>query len=104
MHCNRKIGPTLEFGCRAAEHVTVFRIGKDWDGTFRAFIAKGEALDMPQQFLGTSLVVRTENNAEQLVYDAVENGWEPHFVVIYGDVSEELEILSHMLDIPVEKY
>ncbi len=104
VHCNRKIGPTLEFGCRAAEHVTVFRIGKDWDGTFRAFIAKGEALDMPQQFLGTSLVVRTENNAEQLVYDAVENGWEPHFVVIYGDVSEELEILSHMLDIPVEKY
>ena len=52
--------------------VTIFRIGREPDGTFRSFIARGEALDMPQQFLGTSMVVRTENSAEKLVYDAVE--------------------------------
>ncbi len=104
VHCNRKIGPTLEFGCRPCDQVTIFRIGREYDGTFRAFIARGEVLDMPQQFLGTSLVVRTENSAEEMVYDAVENGWEPHFVVIYGDVSEEIEILSDMLGLPAEKY
>ena len=104
VHCNRKIGPTLEFGCRPCDKVTIFRIGREWDGSFRSFIAKGEVLDMPQQFLGTSLVVRTENSAESLVHDAVENGWEPHFVVIYGDVAEELEILSNMLAISVEKF
>jgi len=104
VHCNRKIGPTLEFGCKPCDNVTIFRIGREPDGTFRSFIARGEALDMPQQFLGTSMVVRTENSAEKLVYDAVENGWEPHFTVIFADIAEELEILSHMLDIPVERY
>ncbi len=104
VHCNRKIGPTLEFGCKASEKVTIFRIGRESDGNFRSLIAVGEALDMPQQFLGTSLVVKTEGNAEEFVYTAVEKGWEPHYVVIYGDHAEELEILSHMLSIDVERY
>ncbi len=104
VHCNRKIGPTLEFGCKASEKVTVYRIGREADGAYRSFIATGEALDMPQQFLGTSLVVKTDANAEDMIYSAVEKGWEPHFVVIYGDHADELEILSHMLDIEVEKY
>lgn len=104
VHCNRKIGPTLEFGCEKADHVTVFRIGKLPEGSFRAFIAPGEALDMPQQFLGTSMVVRTEASAEEIVCTAVRDGWEPHYAVIYGDVAEELEILCRMLGIRSKIY
>ncbi len=104
VHCNRKIGPTLEFGCKPSEKATVYRIGREYDGTFRAFIAKGEILDMPQQFLGTSLVFKAEGNAEEIIYGAVQDGWEPHFVVIYGDVADELQILSNMLDIPADRY
>ncbi len=96
-HCNRHIGPTLEFGCKASPKVTIFRIGRDAEGAFRFFIASGEALDKPKQFLGTSVVVKTDKNAEEIIYRTVEDGWEPHYVVIYGDVAEELEILSHML-------
>ena len=29
VHCNRKIGPTLEFGCKAEPKATIFRIGKN---------------------------------------------------------------------------
>ncbi|MBR2781278.1 MAG: fucose isomerase [Eubacteriaceae bacterium] len=104
VHCNRKIGPTLEFGLKSAPHVTVFRVGKLPDGSFRTLIAPGEVLDMPQQFLGTSMVVRTEASAEELVYSAVKDGWEPHYAVIYGDVAVELEILSRMLGIPATVY
>ena len=43
VHCNRKIGPTLEFGCEAQPEVTVFRIGRKPDGSFRLFIASGSA-------------------------------------------------------------
>ena len=35
VHCNRKIGPTLEFGCKAEKNVTIFRVGKKADGSFR---------------------------------------------------------------------
>lgn len=104
VHCNRKIGPTLDFGCKPAKDVTIFRIGKDADGNFRFFIAKGEALDKPKQFNGTSVVVKTDLNAKQIVYESVNEGWEPHFVVVYGDVSLELEILAKMYNMKISKY
>ena len=103
-HCNRHIGPTLEFGCKPSKKATIFRIGRDSEGKFRFLICTGEILDKPKQFLGTSLVVKTDKNAEEIIYSTVKNGWEPHYVVIYDDVSEELEILSHFLNLEVVKY
>ncbi|MDY5703336.1 MAG: fucose isomerase, partial [Lachnospiraceae bacterium] len=102
-HCNRHIGPTMEFGCKAEKEVTIFRVGKDCEGKFRFLIAPGEALDKPKQFYGTSIVVRTDLDAKKFVEQTVTEGWEPHFVVIYGDVADELEILGHQLNIPVER-
>jgi L-fucose isomerase-like protein len=104
VHCNRKIGPTLEFGCKAESNVTIFRVGKDADGSFRFFVSKGEAIDKPQQFYGTSIVVKTNNNAFEIVNNAVKNGWEPHFAIAMGDIADELEILSNILGVKTEKY
>lgn len=104
VHPNRKIGPTMEFGCKPYSHVTVFRVGRKADGTFRFFIAGGEALDKPKQFCGTSVVVKTKNSAEDTIYKSVQGGWEPHFAVIYGDVSAELSALGRMLGIEVCEY
>ena len=104
VHCNRKIGPTLEFGCKAEKAVTVFRIGREKDGTFRFFLCGGEALDKPKQFNGTSIVVKTKNDSRAIVEQSVKNGWEPHFVVAMGDIKQELRALATMLAIPVEEY
>lgn len=104
VHCNRKIGPTLDFGCRSAEKVTVFRIGQKPDGSFRFFLTEGEALDKPKQFNGTSVVVKTLNPSKQIVEQSILDGWEPHFVVVYGSVAEELAILGNMLKIEVCRY
>lgn len=104
VHPNRKIGPTMDFGCEACDHVTVFRVGRKTDGAFRFFIAQGEALDKPKQFCGTSVVVKTEKKAKDVVYGSVKEGWEPHFVVIYGDVASELEKLAHMTGAEICRY
>lgn len=104
VHPNRKIGPTMEFGCKPAESVTIFRIGRNPDGTFRFFVASGEALDKPKQFNGTSVVVKTENDALELVNKSVTDGWEPHFVVVYGDIRTEIESLGKMLGMQVHNY
>ncbi len=101
VHCNRRIGPTLEFGCRAEKDVTVFRIGRKPDGTFRFFIASGEAIDKPQQFYGTSIVVKTQAEARPLIENAVKSGWEPHFAVAMGDIAETLEALAEFFGIEV---
>ena len=101
-HCNRHIGPTLEFGCKAAPRVTVFRVGQDPEGKYRFLIVPGEALDKPKQFLGTSLVVRTDGVSKDIVTRTVEEGWEPHYAVIYGDAAGELAALGRMLGLDVE--
>lgn len=101
VHCNRKIGPTLEFGCKEYPKVTIFRVGKKPDGSFRFFVSTGAALDKPKQFLGTSVVVRTDAPAEEIVNKTVLAGFEPHFAVIYGDVADTLETVARMLDIEV---
>jgi len=104
VHCNRKIGPTLEFGCEENKEATIVRLGQDNNGEFRFFIAKGEALNKPQQFYGTSIVIKTESDAFKLINSAVSDGWEPHFAVAMGDISEEITILGDMLGIKVIKY
>ena len=104
VHCNRKIGPTLEFGCKAEKEVTVLRFGKDANGAFRLFLAAGEALDKPQQFYGTSVVVKTKGNASALIHNSVNDGWEPHFVVAMGNIVSEMKNLANMLNIPVFEY
>ncbi|MBQ1386428.1 MAG: hypothetical protein IIY75_06485 [Erysipelotrichales bacterium] len=103
-HCNRHIGPTLEFGCEKAEHAVIFRIGRNPDGTFRFFIADGKALDAPKQFFGTSVVIETACDAEFIVHEAVKAGMEPHYAVVFGDVAEELNILANMLKIETVRY
>lgn len=104
VHCNRKIGPTLDFGCRACDKVTIFRAGRDKNGKIRFFTAKGSALDKPRQFNGTSIVVKTENSVKELVTKAVLDGWEPHYAVIYADAEKEINELARMLGTEVCAY
>ena len=101
VHPNRKIGPTMEFGARAAEHVTILRIGKDRDGSFRLAAMSGKALEKPKQFLGTSLVVQTDAPVKAMVDRLLSEGWEPHYAVAYGDITEELLVLGKLLGLPV---
>ncbi len=103
-HCNRHIGPTMEFGCRESGHAVIFRIGRNPDGTFRFLIVRGKALDRPKQFYGTSVVIETEGCAETVIHETVEAGWEPHYAVAFADIAEELKILAHMFNCEVTEY
>ncbi|MCI5872861.1 MAG: fucose isomerase [Clostridiales bacterium] len=104
VHCNRKIGPTLDFGCRPWDNITVFRIGKKPEGSFRFFIMEGRALDKPKQFTGTSVVVQPKNDAREIVRQSVVEGFEPHFCVVYGSCATELTMLAGMLGMEVCRY
>ncbi len=104
VHPNRQIGPTMEFGLKPSEKATAFRIGRKNDGTFRFFILEGEILDKPKQFFGTSAVMKIGPEVKPLVKRLIKEGWEPHFVLLYDNVAEELEILAELLNIEVCKY
>ncbi|MCR5098541.1 MAG: fucose isomerase [Lachnospiraceae bacterium] len=104
VHPNRKIGPVMDFGCEASENATIFRVGRTPEGEFRFFIAEGSIMDKPRQFNGASIVVQTDTPAEWIVEDTIKNGWEPHYVVIYDRVGDELEKLGNMLGLDVYRY
>lgn len=104
VHPNRKVGPVMDFGCQPCDEVTILRVGRKPDGTFRLFLAEGKALDKPKQFCGTSVVVEVKGDAAALVNRSVRDGWEPHFVIIYGNVLSRLEIIGHMLELEVCRY
>ena len=104
VHPNRKIGPVMDFGCKSSDEATIFRIGRKPDGSFRFMIAEGEVLDKPKQFNGTSIVVKTDTPSDEIVRDTIKNGWEPHYVVVYKRIGNELEKLAHMLDLEVARY
>ena len=104
VHPNRKIGPTMEFGCKPSKEGTIFRVGKKSDGTIRFYITTGEILDKPKQFNGTSLVIKTKGNSLDIITNSVKDGWEPHFIVAYKDIKEELIILGKYLNIDIYEY
>ena len=104
VHPNRRIGPAMDFGCEAFPEATVFRIGREPDGGFRFFITEGEALDKPKQFIGTSIVVKTDSDSRAVVEQSVLDGFEPHFVVLKGRHAGTLSALADMFGFPVYRY
>jgi hypothetical protein len=68
-------------------------------------VMKGEALDEPQKFSGTSVTVRPQQgHSQEKVAELVRDGWEPHFVVAYGDIAEELRLMCGFLNIEHIEY
>ena len=104
VHPNRKIGPAMDFGCEAFPEATVFRIGRRPDGSFRFFISEGAVLDKPKQFLGTSIVVKTDRSSREVVEESIRAGFEPHFAVIKGHHAETLKVLAEMFGFEVCLY
>ena len=104
VHPNRKIGPAMDFGCEAFPTATVFRIGREPDGSFRFFLAEGEILDRPKQFTGTSVVVKTDAPVRALVENSVLAGFEPHFAVLRGRHRKELEYLARYYGFEVVEF
>ena len=104
VHPNRKIGPAMDFGCESFPTATVFRIGREPDGSFRFFLAEGDILDKPKQFTGTSVVVKTDAPVRAMVENSVLAGFEPHFAVLRGRHGRELEYLATFFGFEVVKY
>ena len=104
VHPNRKIGPAMDFGCEAFPTATIFRVGREPDGRFRFLIAEGEILDKPKQFIGTTVVVKTDYPVRRLVDETVQAGFEPHFAVLRGRHGKELEYLAQFFGFEIVKY
>jgi len=97
VHPNRKLGFAMDFGLKPGG-VTIFRVSCGPDG-YRLLVMKGEALDSPQSFHGTSVEVRLPSDVRTTLTRLMHEGFEPHFALVYADVSDALVELGRRLGI-----
>lgn len=102
VHPNRKLGFTMEFGLKPGQ-VTVFRVSYTPEG-YRLLVMRGNALDTPQRFNGTSVEVELETDVTETVQELVEEGMEPHYALVYADVTDELVELGRKLGLETIVY
>ncbi|MBM7702735.1 sulfoquinovose isomerase [Metabacillus iocasae] len=102
LHPNRKMGFTMDFGLKSGE-VTIFRLSHTPDG-YRLLVMSGKALDTEKPFNGTSVEVELTTDVTDTLYELMNEGYEPHFALVYGDVTKELIELGRILNIETNRY
>ncbi len=102
VHPNRKIGLAMDFGLKAGA-VTIFRVSHTPEG-YRLLVMKGNALDVEQPFTGTSVEVALTTDVTSTLYDLMNSGYEPHFALVYGDVTKQLIELGRLLKLDTDVF
>ena len=80
--------------------VTLARLGETRDGDgFRMLIAPGEAIDTDLFVRGNPLKVKFDAGCERLRDTVINQGFEHHFSMAYGDITKELLDYCRVMDI-----
>jgi len=103
VHPNRKLGFTMEFGLKPGK-VTLFRLSYTKSDGYRLLVMRGKALNTPQRFNGTSVEVKLETNIITTLDRLMEQGFEPHYALVYDDVVDRLIELGRQLGIETIEY
>ena len=90
-------GLNVEFPLKSGR-VTIARLGY-LDGKYRMLISTGEAQKIGAIVKGTVAQVRSDVDVRSFIDTLINDGWEHHVTMIYGDVADELEALSRILNI-----
>ena len=99
VHPNRRAPLLHEFRLRPGR-VTIARFGHT-GGRLRLALGGGEILDAPRPYTGTSMVVRPDIPADDLVATVMAEGLDHHYGVVHGDVRGVMAALAEELGIPV---
>jgi L-fucose isomerase-like protein len=105
LHCSATIegggvkGCTGEFPLKPGR-VTLARLGETRDGTgFRMLVCPATGVDTDLFVRGTPLNVKFDAGCQAVRDEVMENGWEHHYVLMYGDRTEELRALCRNMGI-----
>ncbi|MEM8750418.1 MAG: hypothetical protein AAGF28_08950 [Pseudomonadota bacterium] len=99
IHTNRKMPLLYEFTLKPGV-VTFVRLSQAF-GEPKLIIARGEMMDRPMAFTGTSGVVRFDNAASDVLQSVIDSGLEHHMALAYGDHIEALHSVASALSLPV---
>jgi L-fucose isomerase-like protein len=99
IHSNRKVPLVMEFPLKPGK-VTVARLNRH-HGELRLLLGRGEMLDAPAPFSGTSGLLRLESPTRQFFDVLMQQGLEHHISLVYGDYLDELQAFARLVSLPV---
>jgi L-fucose isomerase-like protein len=91
----------MDFALRAGE-VTLARISQT-TGTLRLVIGRGEMLNIPKPFSGTSGTLKMDLGAHAFLDLLMHEGLEHHLSLVYGDHTASLHAYARLIQMPVLK-
>ena len=92
-------GVTDEFPLKSGR-VTLARLGEKRDGDgFRMLITTGEGLDTDLFVRGNPLKIKFDAGCDKMREVVINQGWEHHYALCYGDIVQELLDICRILDI-----
>lgn len=95
---NRNFGVALNNALKSGP-VTIARLGQSAGG-FRMLIFRGETLDTPNRFTGTSVEIRLEKPVQEALDTVIYGGFEHHFSLVWKDIAAELVEMCSLMNIP----
>ena len=98
IHSNRKKPLLHDFSLKEGE-ITIFRVSKA-RGKLQFFVMKGQVLDCPNSFSGTSGVINLGENSANTLEQMFKGGLEHHVAFTYGDISDKLVHFGQQMNIP----
>ena len=105
LHCSATVegggvkGCTGEFPLKPGR-VTLARLGETRDGRgFRMLVCPGTGIDTDLFVRGTPLNVKFDAGCEAIRREVMENGWEHHYALMYGDRVDELTAFCRNMNI-----
>lgn len=98
VHPNRKLPLALYFPLKEGP-VTISRLSPGRGEHLRLLIGKGDSKEAPMLFNGNSLPVKTERPVAGIIDNLLEQGFEHHYVVSYGNITRELKEVVKLLDL-----
>lgn len=93
-------GVTASFALKPGR-VTLLRLGDDGHGAFRLLATSAECVPTEPAIRGTIAEARFDGSGSGFLAEMLENGWEHHLVMAYGDLREDLALLARVLGIPL---
>ena len=98
IHSNRKKPLLHDFSLKEGE-ITIFRVSKARN-KLQFFVLKGQVLDRPNSFSGTSGVINLGDNSAHKLEQMFKGGLEHHVAFTYGDISDKLIHFGEQMNIP----
>jgi L-fucose isomerase-like protein len=99
IHSNRKVPLVMEFPLKPGV-VTIARLNRH-EGKLRMVLGRGEMLDAPAPYSGTSGLLRLETPTRQFFDVLMGQGLEHHVSLVYGDFLAELRAFARLSKLSV---